>query len=104
MVPAPPVPPGQTARPLEITFTGDVYTLSFELNNPAVTLHGGAGSTFTRTFSDFPAGSLAVLLHTKGLNGTAWTLSLKYDGKSVLDEKGTIAGGFSHLLRTVVLK
>jgi hypothetical protein len=91
-------------RPLEITFSGDVFTIFFEIDNHEVTLHGDPGGGFKRTFEDFPPGSINILLHVKGLNTTAWALTLKYDGKPALAEQGHIQDGFSHLVEPVTLK
>lgn len=90
-------------RPLEITFTGDVYTVYLEINSHEVDLHGDGGGTYKRTFADYPPGQIKVLLHVKGINTTAWNLTMKYAGQALLAENGVIRGGFSHLDETVVL-
>lgn len=97
-------PHGAAGKPLAIAFSGDVFTVFFELNNQEVTLRSDGGNTLARTFTSFPSGPLQVLLHAKGLNGTAWTLTMKYGADTVLDEQGTITSGFSHLVRALVLR
>jgi len=90
-------------RPLEIAFTGDVFTVFFEIDGEEVTLHADPGGGLKKTFEDFPAGTIEILLHVKGLNTTKWALLMKYDGKTVVDEKDKISGGFSRFIESVTL-
>jgi hypothetical protein len=90
-------------RPLTIVFKGDVFTVYFEINNREVTLHADADGSLKKTFEDFPPGRIDVLLHVKGLNTTAWSLTMSYKGNAVLEEQGAITKGFSHLEQSVEL-
>ena len=84
---------------IDILFSGDVFTLHVELEGKEIELFADpTGNTWKRQFPKFPVeGPLSLFVHTKGLNGTKWTLALKVDKRGPLKRDGIIKKGFSRI-------
>jgi hypothetical protein len=88
---------GKLRKDVVVKFEGDVFTLTVALEGHEVTLYYD-GKSWNRTIESFEINPpLNVYMLCKGINGTAWQLSVTVDNGTPKTFKGRIKKGYSVL-------
>jgi hypothetical protein len=83
---------------IDVTFRGDVFSVYLELEGEEIDLSFDVNDNSWKRKVQMPVvGGLNVFMNARGINGTAWTLSLKVDGKGPHDEEGVVKKGRGRL-------
>ena len=89
---------------LEIEFTGVVLDLKIELEGKEIGLYFDGISTWTRTVEEFEIdGRLDIVMLSKGVNGTKWSLKIWVDDKGPKLYSGVIRKGYSIIADEIAL-